>query len=52
MGSFGKVGTALSAFGTVCFRKLGWLFGAARGLEALDLGAETRCRSFVIYERT
>ena len=25
---------------TVCFREIGWLFGAARGLEAPDLGAE------------
>ena len=28
-------------WGTICFRRIGWLFGAARGLEALDLGAES-----------
>ena len=33
---------------TVCFRDTGWLFGAARGLEALDLGAEMWCGHFVI----
>ncbi len=42
-----QVSTALSAFwgggglrDSVCFREIGWLFGAARGLETLDLGAE------------
>lgn len=33
---------------SVCFREIGWLFGAARGLEALDLGAEMRCGLYVI----
>ena len=43
-GSFRKVGTALSAssgvVGDCLFREIGWLFGTARGLEALYLGAE------------
>lgn len=43
-GSFRKVGSALSAFcegvGDRLFQDIGWLLGAARGLEAPNLGAE------------